>query len=168
MIPADGPDYHSSRRGQRRVLRGGFLDHAAHRLTPGVLAVDHFGPRRPRAPVHPDDRALALAGQRTAESAAAMGLARGTPVSAGYAGGPAMLLALGIVDQSPAQRRRRDLGPDPSSSPHSPVTDGSILGCASARARANTSSSTAAKTSASTFEWFVDMLRPAGAEGGAA
>ncbi|MDQ0468122.1 FGGY-family carbohydrate kinase [Labrys wisconsinensis] len=140
---------------------GGFLDHAGRSFTPGVL--DHFGLGAHAHLFTPTIEPLALAGQLTAESAAAMGLARGTPVSAGYADGPAMLLALGIVDQSLLNVVAGTWGLNQLVT-HSPVTDGSILGCTLGAREGEYILIDGGVTSASTFEWFVDMLRPAGAE----
>ena len=77
---------------------GGLADQGARRFAPEIL--DHFGLGRYARLYGEGLEPLTVFGAVTEEAAAATGLIAGTPVSTGYADGPAMALGLGAIDES--------------------------------------------------------------------
>jgi L-xylulokinase len=140
---------------------GGFLDHGGRRFTPTVL--EHFGLGRWRHLFSATIEPLSIAGGVSREAAEATGLRVGTPVSAGYADGPAMLLALGITDGALLNVVAGTWGLNQVVA-REPVSDGSILGCTLGARAGEYILVDGGVTSASAFEWFVEMLRPGGSE----
>ena len=76
----------------------GLVDQRFRRWTPAALKP--FGLERHARLFGDGAEPLTIAGAITPQGAAETGLAVGTPVSAGYADGPAMALGLGAVDES--------------------------------------------------------------------
>jgi len=100
---------------------------------------------------------LSVAGTVTPEAAEATGLKAGTPVSAGYADGPAMLLAMGVVDESLLHVVSGTWGLNQLLS-RNPVKDGSIMASICAARPGEFVLVESSVTSASAFEWFVDTV----------
>jgi len=133
---------------------GSLIDHAAgRRFTPAVLectSLAHLGRLFGNAFLEP----LSIAGAVSAEAAAETGLRAGTPVSAGYADGPAMLLALGIVDDSRLNIIAGTWGLN-QLLVGEPIADGSILASLLGPRAGEYVLVDGGSTSASMFEWFV-------------
>ena len=100
---------------------------------------------------------LTIFGAVTAEAAAETGLAVGTPVSAGYADGPAMALGLGAIDDSVISVIAGTWGLNQLVS-RTPVADGSISAPIVGVRPGEFVLTDAGPTSASAFEWFVDSV----------
>ncbi len=135
------------------------LDQNGRSFTDAVFA--HLGLAEHVRLVPPLVEPLVVAGQVTATAAAATGLRAGTPVSAGFADGPAMLLGLGIADDSRLNVIAGTWGLNQLLT-RTPTTDGSILGCTLGPRPGEYVLVDGGATSASAFEWFVETIRPAG------
>jgi L-xylulokinase len=97
----------------------------------------------------------------TEKAALETGLAVGTPVSAGYADGPAMALGLGATDETLISVISGTWGLNQLAS-RTPITDGSISAPILGPRPGEFILTDAGPTSASAFEWFVDsVLTPA-------
>src|SRR5271165_3713906 len=107
---------------------------------------------------------LTVAGAVTERAAAETGLVAGTPVSAGYADGPAMALGLGATDESLISVISGTWGLNQLAS-STPITDGSISAPIMGPRAGEFILTDAGPTSASAFEWFVDSV-VARADGG--
>jgi L-xylulokinase len=141
---------------------GGLADQGARRFAPAVL--EGFGLGRYARLYGEGVEPLTIFGAVTAEAAAETGLAAGTPVSTGYADGPAMALGLGAIDESLISVIAGTWGLNQLSS-RTPVADGSISALIVGPRPGEYVLNDAAPTSASAFEWFVDSVVSA-ADGG--
>ncbi len=93
----------------------------------------------------------------TEKAAAETGLEAGTPVSAGYADGPAMALGLGATDENLLSIISGTWGLNQLAS-RTPTTDGSISAPIHGPRPGEFILTDAGPTSASAFEWFVDSV----------
>jgi L-xylulokinase len=134
---------------------GGLADQAARRFAPEVL--DCFGLGRYARLYGEGLEPLTVFGAVSREAAAATGLVAGTPVSTGYADGPAMALGLGAIDESLISVIAGTWGLNQLAS-RVPVKDGSINALMLGPRPGEFILNDAAPTSASTFEWFVDSV----------
>jgi len=134
---------------------GGLADQGARRFAPKIL--DHFGLGRYARLYGEGLEPLTVFGAVTKEAAAATGLIAGTPVSTGYADGPAMALGLGAIDESLISVIAGTWGLNQLAS-RVPVKDGSINALILGPRPGEYVLNDAAPTSASTFEWFVDSV----------
>jgi L-xylulokinase len=134
---------------------GGLIDQRLRRWTPAVL--DHLGLGRYAALLGETLEPLTVAGSVTHEAAAETGLIAGTPVSAGYADGPAMALGLGATDESVISVISGTWGLNQIAS-SAPITDGSISAPIVGPRPGEFVLTDAGPTSASAFEWFVDSV----------
>jgi L-xylulokinase len=134
---------------------GALIDQGLRRFTPAAL--DRFGLGRYARLFGEGVEPLTIFGAATAQAAAETGLAAGTPVSAGYADGPAMALGLGAIDESLISVIAGAWGLDQLVS-RSPVADGSISTPIVGPRPGEFVLADAAPTSASAFEWFVDSV----------
>jgi L-xylulokinase len=134
---------------------GGLVDQGARRFAPAIL--DHFGLGRYARLYGEGLEPLTIFGAVTNEAAAATGLVAGTPVSTGYADGPAMALGLGAIDESLISVIAGTWGLNQLAS-RIPVKDGSISALMLGPRPGEYILNDAAPTSASTFEWFVDSV----------
>ena len=100
----------------------------------------------------------------TEKAALETGLLAGTPVSAGYADGPAMALGLGATDESLISVISGTWGLNQLAS-RIPITDGSISAPIIGPRVGEFILTDAGPTSASAFEWFIDSV-VARADGG--
>ncbi len=100
---------------------------------------------------------LSVAGAVTRSAAAETGLVAGTPVSAGYADGPAMALGLGATDESLISVIAGTWGLNQVAT-RTPSTDGSVAAVISGPRPGEFVLTDAGPTSASAFEWFVDSI----------
>ena len=141
---------------------GGLIDQGARRFAPAVL--EGFGLGRYARLYGEGVEPLTIFGAVTAEAAAETGLAAGTPVSTGYADGPAMALGLGAIDESLISVIAGTWGLNQLAS-RTPVADGSISAMIVGPRPGEYVLNDAAPTSASAFEWFVDSVVSA-ADGG--
>src|SRR5271165_1088406 len=107
---------------------------------------------------------LTIAGAVTERAAAETGLVAGTPVSAGYADGPAMALGLGATDESLISVISGTWGLNQIAS-RTPTMDGSLAAVIAGPRPGEFVVTDAGPTSASAFEWFVDSVL-ARADGG--
>ncbi len=131
------------------------IDQRGRRQTDAVL--DHLG-LSPWAPLLSETiETLSIAGGLTTEAAAALGLKAGTPVSAGSADGHAMLLALGVVDETLLTVIAGTWGLNQLAT-RTPTTDGSILCCSLGPRPGDFVLIDGGPTSASNFEWLVDRV----------
>ena len=134
---------------------GGLIDQRERRWTPEVI--DHLGLSR-YAPLFDETlEPLTIAGSVTVEAAAETGLVAGTPVSAGYADGPAMALGLGATDESLISVISGTWGLNQIAS-RTPITDGSISAPIAGPSPGEFVLTDAGPNSASAFEWFVDSV----------
>lgn len=134
---------------------GGLADQGVRRFAPEIL--DHFGLGRYARLYGEGLEPLTVFGAVTREAAAATGLVAGTPVSTGYADGPAMALGLGAIDESLISVIAGTWGLNQLAS-RVPVKDGSINALMLGPRPGEFILTDAAPTSASTFEWFVDSV----------
>ena len=134
---------------------GGLADQGARRFAPEILA--HFGLGRYARLYGQGLEPLTVFGAVTNEAAAATGLVAGTPVSTGYADGPAMALGLGAIDESLISVIAGTWGLNQLAS-RVPVKDGSINALIVGPRPGEYVLNDAAPTSAGTFEWFVDSV----------
>jgi L-xylulokinase len=134
---------------------GGLIDHRARHWTAAVL--DHLGLSRYARLFGGGLEPLAIAGAVTEKAAAETGLSAGTPVSAGYADGPAMALGLGAIDESLISVISGTWGLNQLAS-KTPTTDGSISAPILGPRPGEFILADAGPTSASAFEWFVDSV----------
>ncbi len=100
---------------------------------------------------------LTIAGAVTERAAAETGLVAGTPVSAGYADGPAMALGLGATDESLISVIAGTWGLNQLAT-RAPSTDGSVAAVIAGPVPGAFVVTDAGPTSASAFEWFVDSV----------
>jgi L-xylulokinase len=100
---------------------------------------------------------LTVAGAVTERAAAETGLVAGTPVSAGYADGPAMALGLGATDESLISVIAGTWGLNQLAT-GAPATDGSVAAVIAGPRPGEFVVTDAGPTSASAFEWFVDSV----------
>jgi L-xylulokinase len=100
---------------------------------------------------------LSLVGAVTATAAAETGLSEGTPVSAGYADGPAMALGLGATDESLISVIAGTWGLNQLAT-RAPATDRSFAAVIAGPSPGAFIVTDAGPTSASAFEWFVDSV----------
>ena len=100
---------------------------------------------------------LTIAGAVTEKAAAETGLVAGTPVSAGYADGPAMALGLGATDESLLSVISGTWGLNQLAS-RTPTTDGSISAAILGPRPGEFVLTVAGPTSASALEWFVESV----------
>jgi len=137
---------------------GGLTDQGRRRFEPKVL--EHFGLGRYARLYGDGVEPLTIFGAVTSEAAAETGLAAGTPVSAGYADGPAMALGLGAIDESVISVIAGTWGLNQLVS-RTPVADGSISAPIVGVRPGEFVLTDAGPTSASAFEWFVDSVAAA-------
>ena len=100
---------------------------------------------------------LTIAGAVTKRAAAETGLKAGTPVSAGYADGPAMALGLGATDESLISVIAGTWGLNQLAT-RTPPTDGSVAAVIAGPRPGEFVLTDAGPTSASAFEWFVNSV----------
>jgi L-xylulokinase len=100
---------------------------------------------------------LTVTGAVTKKASAETGLAVGTPVSAGYADGPAMALGLGATDESLISVIAGTWGLNQLAT-SAPATDGTVSSVIAGPKPGAFIVTDAGPTSASAFEWFVDSL----------
>ena len=131
------------------------IDQRGRRQTDAVL--DHLGLSHWAPLLSETIETLSIAGGLTAEAAAALGLAAGTPVSAGSADGHAMLLALGVVDETLLTVIAGTWGLNQLATRTSTM-DGSILCCSLGPRPGDFVLIDGGPTSASNFEWLVDRV----------
>jgi L-xylulokinase len=134
---------------------GGLTDQALRRFEPRTL--EHFGLGRYARLYGDGVEPLTIFGAVASEAAAETGLVAGTPVSAGYADGPAMALGLGAVDESLISVIAGTWGLNQLVS-RTPVADGSISAPIVGVRPGEFVLTDAGPTSASAFEWFVDSV----------
>ncbi|PWE54855.1 hypothetical protein DEM27_18095 [Metarhizobium album] len=132
---------------------GSLIDQSGRSFTPAVLQLTElshlshlFG-----GEFH---EPLSIAGKVSAAAARETGLLEGTPVSAGYADGPAMLLALGIVDDTRLNIIAGTWGLNQLMVDR-PMADGSILASLLGPRPGEYVLVDGGSTSASMFEWFA-------------
>jgi L-xylulokinase len=131
------------------------IDLRLRRWTPAALAP--FGLERYARLFDDGLEPLTIASAITKEAAAQTGLTAGTPVSAGYADGPAMALALGATDESLISVIAGTWGLNQLAT-RAPVKDGSVASVIAGPRQGEFVVTDAGPTSASAFEWFVDSL----------
>ena len=131
------------------------IDQRGRRQTDAVL--DHLGLSRWSCLFSEIVETLSRPDGLTAPAAAALGLIAGTPVTAGSADGHAMLLALGIVDETLLNVVAGTWGLNQLAT-RTPTMDGSILCCTLGPRPGDYVLIDGAPTSASTFEWLVDRV----------
>jgi L-xylulokinase len=100
---------------------------------------------------------LTITGAVTETAAAETGLAAGTPVSAGYADGPAMALGLGATDESLISVIAGTWGLNQLAT-SAPPTDATFASVIAGPEPGTFVVTDAGPTSASAFEWFVDSI----------
>ena len=131
------------------------IDQSARVWTPAVLA--HLGLETMQGLFRETVESLASPDPLTADAADALGLAVGTPVAAGAADGHAMMLALGILDDTLLNVTAGTWGLN-QLAPRTPTTDGSILASTLGCRPGDHILIDGAPTSASTFEWLVERI----------
>jgi len=139
----------------------GLIDQRLRRFTPDVLNALGLGryARLFGEAIEP----LTVAGVVNDAAARATGLVAGTPVSAGYADGPAMAIALGAIDESLVSVVSGTWGLNQLAT-RTPVDDGSVHAPILGPRPGEFSLCNAGPNSASAFEWFVNSaLGPAAA-----
>ena len=134
---------------------GGLVDQSARRWTPAVL--DCLGLSRYARLFGDGLEPLTIAGAVTEKAAAETGLVAGTPVSAGYADGPAMALGLGATDESLLSVISGTWGLNQLAS-RTPTADGSISAVILGPRPGEFVLTVAGPTSASALEWFVESV----------
>ena len=134
---------------------GGLIDQSLRRFTPTVLL--RFGLGRYARLFGEAAEPLTVFGAVTEAAAAETGLAAGTPVSTGYADGPAMALGLGAVDESLISVIAGTWSLNQLVS-RTPVADGSIAVTIAGPRPGEFVLTDASPTSASAFEWFVNAV----------
>ncbi len=134
---------------------GGLIDQRERRWSPAVL--DCLGLGQYARLFGDALEPLTIAGAVTQKAAAQTGLVAGTPVSAGYADGPAMALGLGATDESLLSIISGTWGLNQLAS-RTPTTDGSISAPILGPRPGEFILTDAGPTSASAFEWFVDSV----------
>ena len=141
---------------------GGLIDQRTRQWTPAVL--DCLGLSRYERLFGEALEPLTVAGAVTEKAALETGLLAGTPVSAGYADGPAMALGLGATDETLISVISGTWGLNQLAS-RTPITDGSISAPILGPRPGEFILTDAGPTSASAFEWFVDsVFSPGGRE----
>ncbi len=141
---------------------GGLIDQRLRRWTPAVL--DCLGLIRYARLFGEALEPLTIAGAVTEKASSETGLVAGTPVSAGYADGPAMALGLGATDESLISVISGTWGLNQLAS-RTPTMDGSISAPIVGPRPGDFILTDAGPTSASALEWFVDSV-VARADGG--
>jgi L-xylulokinase len=142
---------------------GGLIEQRLRRFTPTVL--NELGLARYVRLFGETIEPLTVAGVLGAEAARATGLLAGTPVSAGYADGPAMAIALGAIDESLVSVVSGTWGLNQLAT-RAPVDDGSVHAPIVGPRPGEYVLTNAGPNSASAFEWFVNsVLGPAAAGG---
>lgn len=131
------------------------IDLRLRRWTPAALAP--FGLERYARLFGDGVEPLGIAGAVTRKAAAETGLAAGTPVSAGYADGPAMALGLGATDESLISVIAGTWSLNQLAT-RTPVTDGSLSAVIAGPRAGEFVLTDGSPTSASAFEWFVDSV----------
>ena len=140
---------------------GGVIKQRLRRFTPTVL--DRLGLARYVRLFGEAIEPLTIAGAVSDAAARETGLMEGTPVSAGYADGPAMALALGTLDESLVSVVSGTWGLNQLAT-RTPVTDGSVHNPIVGPRPGDFILTNADPNSASAFEWFVEsVLNQAGA-----
>jgi len=134
---------------------GALADQARRRFDARTL--EHFGLGGYARLFGDGAEPLTIFGAVTAEAAAATGLVAGTPVSAGYADGPAMALGLGAIDERVISVVAGTWGLNQLVS-RTPVSDGSVSAPIVGVRPGEFVLTDAGPTSASAFEWFVDSV----------
>ncbi len=130
-------------------------DQRLRRWTPAALHA--FGLARHARLFGEGVEPLTIAGAVTSRAAAETGLAEGTPVSAGYADGPAMALGLGATDESLISVIAGTWGLNQLAT-RTPATDGSVAAVIAGPRPGEFIVTDAGPTSASAFEWLVDSV----------
>ena len=133
---------------------GSLTDQRHRRWTPAAL--DPFGLARYASLFGDGVEPLTVAGAVTDTAAAETGLAAGTPVSAGYADGPAMALALGATDESLISVIAGTWGLNQLAT-RTLATDGSAAAVIAGPRPGEFVLTDDGPTSASAFEWFVEL-----------
>ena len=133
----------------------GLTDQRRRRWAPAALAP--FGLGRHANLFGDGVEPLTIAGAVTTRAAAETGLAAGTPVSAGYADGPAMALGLGATDENLISVIAGTWGLNQLST-RKPSTEGSVAAVIAGPRPGEFVLTDAGPTSASAFEWFVDSV----------
>ncbi len=136
---------------------GGLIDQRERRWSPAVLDCLGLGLGQYARLFGDALEPLTIAGAVTQKAAAQTGLVAGTPVSAGYADGPAMALGLGATDESLLSIISGTWGLNQLAS-RTPTTDGSISAPILGPRPGEFILTDAGPTSASAFEWFVDSV----------
>ena len=131
------------------------IDQRLRRWTP--TALDPFGLGRHARLFGEGVEPLTIAGAVTKRAAAETGLAAGTPVSAGYADGPAMALGLGATDENLISVIAGTWGLNQLAT-KAPATDGSFAAVIAGPRPGDFVVTDAGPTSASAFEWLVDSV----------
>lgn len=131
------------------------IDQSGRVWTPAVL--EHLGLTRLQPLFRDTVETLSIPDPLTTDAAAALGLRLGTPVAAGSADGHAMLLALGVVDDTLLNVIAGTWGMNQLAT-RKPTTDGSILASTLGCRPGDYVLIDGAPTSASTFEWLVDRV----------
>ena len=134
---------------------GGLIDQKLRRWTPDVM--ERLGLGRYARLFGEAYEPLTIAGAVSAAAAAETGLAAGTPVSAGYADGPAMAVGLGATDENLISVISGTWGLNQLAS-RTPVTDGSVSSPILGPRPGEFILIQGSPTSASAFEWFVDSV----------
>jgi L-xylulokinase len=134
---------------------GGVIDMRLRQWTPDVL--EHFGLAKYARLFGEGAEPLAIVGTVSEQAAAETGLASGTPVSAGYADGPAMALGLGAIDESLISVIAGTWGLNQLAS-RTPATDGSVSAPILGPRPGDFVLTDAGPTSASALEWLVDSV----------
>ncbi|HEY5205773.1 MAG TPA: FGGY-family carbohydrate kinase [Roseiarcus sp.] len=134
---------------------GGVIDMRLRQWTPDVL--EDFGLAKYARLFGEGAEPLTIVGAVSEQAAAETGLASGTPVSAGYADGPAMALGLGAIDESLISVIAGTWGLNQLSS-RTPTTDGSVSAPILGPRPGDFVLTDAGPTSASALEWLVDSI----------
>ena len=142
---------------------GGLVDQRRRRFSPAVM--EALGLKRYVRLFGEAIEPLTVAGAVSDVAARDTGLLAGTPVSAGYADGPAMAIALGAIDESLVSVVSGTWGLNQLAT-RTPVTDGSVHNPIVGPRPGEFVLTNAGPNSASAFEWFANsVLGPAAAGG---
>ncbi len=133
----------------------GLVDQRVRRWTPAAL--EAFGLERYARLFGDGVEPLTVVGTVTEKAAAETGLPPGTPVSAGYADGPAMALGLGATDERLISVIAGTWGLNQLVT-DAPPTDGSFAAIIAGLKPGAFVVTDAGPTSASALEWFVDSV----------
>ena len=131
------------------------VDQRLRRWAPAAL--EPFGLRRHARLFGDGVEPLTIAGAVTDTAAAETGLAAGTPVSAGYADGPAMALGLGATEEALISVIAGTWGLN-QLAVRTPPADGSVAAVIAGPRPGEFVLTDAGPTSASAFEWLVDSI----------